>query len=636
MVESNTAALEGLELSAGDWSARSAGSDLFDVEWRGTQVAQRIYFAVRDAPWNTIPAQILSRTVHEAADSFEVRVRQRHRYDSIDVTVDIAAECSVDGSLRIHTEARCESDFRYSKIGLNIHHGLDAYRGAGYRAETETGQVVGTLGDAIVPQLIRDGSLTAMFEHFDRIEFDLGSIQADFRFEGDRFEMQDHRNWIDANWKTYGTPLEYGFPMDATAGETLSQTVVLRCSGQNPDPSHHPVHGAHRRATVSIGEPVGPLPLIGTRLGAEPPDDPALEAVAAVSPDFVRIDLDPIEVDEDPNRRAELEAQLGFAAQHDLPVELALFTRPDRADLDAGVVVPLLNQAGVRVSRLVVLQASSGFSAFNGAAPTELVAATITAFTESGLVTDYFAGTAQFYNVINRDRPAYPDGVGLTFAANPQVHACDDVSVIQNGRSLGEVVTDCKRHYPQSGVSVSPLELIADGGPYPSGPPEAGARPQDDPRYETSFAGAWLVAALDSAATAGATSVTVFDALGPRGLVSSAAAWHPSAAIAAALCRRTGEPARAVDATGGVSAIAVGQSHPTVVVANTTDRFVRVGVRGIGNDATIRIVHDDESAAQATDATWTAGKGRVEVGLAAYDVAIFEYNDNNPRRGPTR
>lgn len=29
------------------------------------------------------------------------------------------------------------------------------------------------------------------------------------RFAGDRFEMQDHRNWCDANWKTYGTPLEY-------------------------------------------------------------------------------------------------------------------------------------------------------------------------------------------------------------------------------------------------------------------------------------------------------------------------------------------------------------------------------------------------------------------------------------------
>ena len=59
-----------------------------------------------------------------------------------------------------------------------------------------------------------------------------------------------------------------------------------------------------------------------------------------------------------------------------------------------------------------------------------------------------FSGTNQSYNVIARDRPQYADGVGIVFAANPQVHACDDESMMQNAAAFADVVRDCRRLYP--------------------------------------------------------------------------------------------------------------------------------------------------------------------------------------------
>jgi D-apionolactonase len=39
--------------------------------------------------------------------------------------------------------------------------------------------------------------------------------------------MEDQRNWTDASFKTYSTPLELPFPVEVAAGERIFQRVVL-------------------------------------------------------------------------------------------------------------------------------------------------------------------------------------------------------------------------------------------------------------------------------------------------------------------------------------------------------------------------------------------------------------------------
>lgn len=57
-------------------------------------------------------------------------------------------------------------------------------------------------------------------------------VWAELRFEGDAFEMEDQRNWIDASFKTFCTPLRVPYPLEIKAGTRLQQSVTLRLVAQ--------------------------------------------------------------------------------------------------------------------------------------------------------------------------------------------------------------------------------------------------------------------------------------------------------------------------------------------------------------------------------------------------------------------
>ena len=59
-------------------------------------------------------------------------------------------------------------------------------------------------------------------------------LEAEVRMEGDTFEMEDHRNWTDANFKTYCTPLAKPYPVKIESGTTIQQAVTLTLKGQRP------------------------------------------------------------------------------------------------------------------------------------------------------------------------------------------------------------------------------------------------------------------------------------------------------------------------------------------------------------------------------------------------------------------
>ena len=41
------------------------------------------------------------------------------------------------------------------------------------------------------------------------------------RFEGDLWEMEDQRNWTDASYKTYSTPLRPPYPVEIREGDRV-------------------------------------------------------------------------------------------------------------------------------------------------------------------------------------------------------------------------------------------------------------------------------------------------------------------------------------------------------------------------------------------------------------------------------
>src|ERR1700680_4679928 len=157
-----------------------------------------------------------------------------------------------------------------------------------------------------------------MFPEYDGLTMHpTDGVRVEFTFDGDQFEMQDHRNWTDANYKSYGTPLSVPWPMDAAPGQSFYQKVTLRASGDlGPQ-----VDEAARVRVVAA--PSGRVPAIGSVLTPEhlPLSERETDLIRRLGLDHLRIDV----YLEDDDWREWLRAAAEACRSIGAPAELAVF-----------------------------------------------------------------------------------------------------------------------------------------------------------------------------------------------------------------------------------------------------------------------------------------------------------------------
>jgi hypothetical protein len=110
----------------------------------------------------------------------------------------------------------------------------------------------------------------------------------------------------------------------------------------------------------------------------------------------------------------------------------------------------------------------------------------------------------------------------IVYSLNPQVHACDSTSVMEN--LAGQVATVASARHFSGGkpVFVSPVTFIGRSGPFPAGPPQpSGLDPTVEPRQASLFGAAWTVGSVKALTEIGAASVTYFETTGRKGIIES-------------------------------------------------------------------------------------------------------------------
>ncbi len=122
-------------------------------------------------------------------------------------------------------------------------------------------------------------------------------VTASFSFEGDEFEMEDQRNWTDASFKTYSTPLSLGLVHEAVAGQTLDQRVTLRCrSGRqagSPVASRSARRPSASRSAIELLQELDVVvPAIGAACRELPASPAAVSAIASLGLHHHRVDID--------------------------------------------------------------------------------------------------------------------------------------------------------------------------------------------------------------------------------------------------------------------------------------------------------------------------------------------------------
>jgi D-apionolactonase len=536
-------------ISAGALSAEVEGADLVSVRWGAAEIASRIQVTVRDGRWGTVPPAVRDLRVDRGADAVTARIEARHEDRDVAFGWTGVVEMRA-GELSFALEGRALREFGYRRIGLCVLHPWRTYVGGRYRATTTDGAALGVFPHEIAPQPFLGGSYRPMIEAFSELHVELqDAIAFDMRLEGDLFELEDQRNWSDASFKTYATPLARSVPRTMRKGDVVTQRVTLRVAGPATKPEEY-----DGPTTIRVGKPAGAtMPPVGVMLPPEPVPAGTIEALRALAPAHVRGDL----LSPDVEALARLAER---ASEISAPLELALVVDEDA---DVSFLGPALREASL--ARLLVHLRS-------GATTPGEVATTVREQLGSAIAgVPVAGGTWSHFSELNR---LHPDRVGVDEVAlsiSPQVHAFDERSMMETLEIQAQIVRGARAFSGRLPIVVSPVSLK----------PHEPGRWENDPRSAHRFGAAWTLGSVASLATAGAASLTYE----PDGLLSAVVSMSGSDVLDVASSRPREVAALALRSERGV----------TLFLANLTPfpRAVDAGTRiELGGYATTRLELD--------------------------------------------
>jgi D-apionolactonase len=600
-------AAEPVVLHAGPVRVLFADGDLRQVRRDGTEIVRRIYVALRDLDWNTLPGELTDLRIDDEGGKFRIRFTRRHQAGDLDYRWQAEIDGEADGTIRYRMRGTALTAFPYAKIGICVHHPTDGFAGQPYRGRTPAGPVAGTLPDAIGPQIhLDDGTDLPLFDPVSDLTLaHQAGGEVGFEFSGDRWEMEDQRNWTDASYKSASTPASLGYHHEAAAGDEFDQQVIVRAAG-------FPPATARPGEPLSIGAPDGPrFPPIGLRC-ADPAADwsgNALATLRAIGPAHLRVDLHLAA------GTAGLADAAARATELGCSLELAVFLPASGIPEALSRLAGELRQTRPPLARVLAFAEAEESSS---AATVDAVAAALAAagYPDVPLV----SGTNIYFNELNRHRVPPGRAAGLAWSVNPQIHAFDDFSLLENLQAQPATIATARSFAPGTALFVTPVTLRPRFNAVAVTDQEfpAGALPWSvDVRQPSLFGAAWTLGSIAALAGAGADGLTYYDTVGPAGVIEGPAGSpapaeffsladtpYPLAVVLADAARLAGAPVCPV--TGAdparLAAVAVQQPGRTIVLlANLTPADCPVAVAlpaGAAGPAGLRVL-DEQSAGQA-------------------------------------
>jgi hypothetical protein len=348
-------------------------------------------------------------------------------------------------------------------------------------------------------------------------------IAATCRMTGGTWETEDHRNWLDASFKTYFRPLILPWPYTVPAGEAIEQSVSLTFS---PSIAKLKPLAETAETVVAVGDGGATrLPRIG--LGIDAADVAAALraapqlAAAGVQGLSVRVMPETADLSGVLRRAQELAERLG--ARPVLEIVLPCAQAPE---IELDLVAIAAASAGFAPDAVVVSPEvdlhSYPPSVSRPASPPldRLYAAARRAFPGVKLG----GGVFSFFPELNRRRPPTDLLDFVQHGTCSITHAADDRSVMETLESLPHVFRSTRAFIGGTGYRVGPSNIGMPFNPYGSATtPNPDSRRitmvTEDPRQRGLFAAAWALGYWIRAAQAGIDALTLMAPTGPFGIL---------------------------------------------------------------------------------------------------------------------
>ncbi|HXI17040.1 MAG TPA: hypothetical protein VNM48_11775, partial [Chloroflexota bacterium] len=326
------------------------------------------------------------------------------------------------------------------------------------------------------------------------------------------------RNWTDASYKTYCTPLRDPYPVEVKAGTKIKQTLAIQLTG-DLGRVRLPSLTSPTAVRVTIGShPTTLLPPIGLGVAAHglPLSQVEIGALKRLRLAHLRVTLE--------LTRPEWEQRLDDAAAQAAALGVALEIEAICGDSGAGIdglAAALASHVKhAPIARVLVFPKM-------GVVTTEpVMRRSREVFRAARLDVPLGGGTrADFVNANRAELPI--DEMDLIgYAINPQVHAFDNASLVETLPGQRATVENARRIAGGKPVTVGPITLRQR-----LNPAATAAEPQVasdelpsrvDPRQLSSFCAGWTLGSIRHLAAAGAAALTYFETTGWLGVMERA------------------------------------------------------------------------------------------------------------------
>jgi hypothetical protein len=467
------------------------------------EIVRMIYPALRDCDWLNIEGIRSNEIIEAEAYSFKITYYIRYNRDETDLAAKVEIRGTPDNSIIYRFEAEALNSFMKNRVGLCVLHPIEECAG-------NPCTIIHPDNTFKVSDFPFHISPHQPFTNIRSMKWRAGDHECTADFDGDIFETEDQRNWTDASYKTYSTPLSLPFPATVNIGERFTQRIKLRVEGDFPVEQED---GSLIKLSADAGNTI-PVPHIGIGRSTrpEPLTDNEAGILCKVPFDHYRIDLHLFK------SGWKKEGDLAFREADKLgyPAELALFFDDD-AVKQITELIDWLQDKHTEIALFILYHKETP------ATPDEYTDAL------SPLLKNFFpgvriaSGTNANFAQLNRNRPASAWNDDICFSIHPQEHASDNLTLVENLKAQEYAVKSAGSFARGKGIRISPVNIRrrfnANIEYYERQSEISGFPAQIDPRIASSFGAAWSAGSMKYLFEAGIVGVTFFETVGERGII---------------------------------------------------------------------------------------------------------------------
>lgn len=479
-------------IESGPWRLQLRGDELADIEYRGHPVLRAIRPVVRDHDWRTLTPVVESVTAGSDASALRLTVR----FTGFGAEYSAELVVGVSGNdLTVAFDGTATGGFRSNRIGLvTLHRPDDAGRSVTISAPD------GTRTESAFPTGISPHQpfldIAAMGWERDGTAFTLA-------FSGDVFETEDQRNWTDASFKTYSTPLSRPFPVSVHAGDRVRQSIRLTATPTGEVPELFSAEPAEDVLTVRR-QVQGRVPALGTsasRSAARPGIVSGLDALTVELPS------------DEAGARKILQHAVRQAAELGAPLDVRITAAGPAGVAPVLDLLPLKN-----VARLGV------FSSDSHVTEPDLWEELRSEARRRGYPGELIAGARSHFTELNRRQDILPgDADALTYSITPQMHATEVPHIVESLPMHRLTALNALRIGAGKPLHIGPVTLkarfnaVSTDGAYDA---RTVAAMTTDPLQGEEFTATWLLGSIAALSLPGVESLSYFEASGLRGLIA--------------------------------------------------------------------------------------------------------------------